>query len=108
MLRAKKIRAEDQSPRRSAVPAPFGDFGEKITDRMHASDAVGKVIGAPVTLLTVVVNEVMKGSMCRRLSSTDNDVMSGSMTARYLPKCANLVARLLTVLGTQVACLRFR
>ena len=36
------------------------------------------------------------------------DVKVGSAAARYLPKCDNRVARLLTVLGTQVACLRFK
>ena len=66
------------------------------------------VIGSPVTLLAVVVSEVMNGSMCRRRSSWFSDVRVGSTAARYLPKCANLVARLLTVLGTQVACLRFK
>src|SRR6478735_12486508 len=59
--------------------------------------------GSPLWQLTVVVSEAMNGSMCGRRSSADSDAMSGAMAARYRPKCANLVARLLTVLATQVA-----
>ena len=66
------------------------------------------VMGAPVTELTVVVSEVMNGSMCRRRSNEFSDAMSGSTAARYRPKCASLVARLLTVLTVQVARLRAR
>lgn len=65
------------------------------------------VIGSPVMLLTAVVSEVMNPSICRRRSSCASEVKVGS-AARYLPKCANLVARQLTVFGTQVACLRFK